>query len=213
MKKKFYTYGYLSPAPDNILYYIGKGKNNRAYDKQHTIAVPEDKGLIIFFSDDLTTYHKEPQYFTEEKAFELEKTGITKYGRKDLEEGYLLNKTNGGEGTSGISKEHRRRISDAKKGEKNPNFGKPHSKEHRRRISESTKGRTSSKKSRILISKAKKGILNTEEHNRNISEAKVAWYKTQTKVKCNHCGALHYKQHISQWHNDKCKHRATRVSL
>ena len=183
MKKNYYTYGYLSPAPYNNLYYIGKGKNNRAYDKQHNVPVPEDKDLIIFFSDDLTTYHKEPQYFTEEKAFDLEIKGIAKYGRKDLGEGYLLNRTNGGEGTSGISKEHRRRIS------------------------ESTKGRTASKKSRILISKAKKGIPNTEEHNRNISKGKAEWYNTQPKVKCNHCSALHYKHLLDRWHNDNCKYK------
>ena len=101
MKKKFYTYGYLSPAPYNFLYYIGKGKNNRAYVDHGRVPVPEDKDLIIFFNDDLTTYHREPQYFTEEKAFDLEIKGIAKYGRMDLDEGYLLNKTDGGEGTSG----------------------------------------------------------------------------------------------------------------
>ena len=92
MKKNYYTYGYLTPAPDNILYYIGKGKNNRAYGKHGRVPVPEDRDLIIFFSDDLTTYHKEPQYFTEEKAFDLEIKGIAKYGRKDLGEGYQLGK-------------------------------------------------------------------------------------------------------------------------
>jgi hypothetical protein len=112
MKKKFYTYGYLSPAPDNILYYIGKGKDNRAYNKNHRVPVPEDRDLIIFFNDDLTTYHKEPQYFTEEKAFDLEIKGIAKYGRMDLDEGYLLNRTDGGEGTSGnrVSEETKLKI-------------------------------------------------------------------------------------------------------
>ena len=122
MKKEYYTYGYLTPAPDNILYYIGKGKNNRAYDKSHRVPVPEDKDLIIFFNDDLTTYHREPQYFTEEKAFDLEIKGIAKYGRMDLDEGYLLNRTDGGEGTSGnrVSEATKLKISIAMSGDNHP---------------------------------------------------------------------------------------------
>ena len=209
MKKNFYTYGYLS-YPDNILYYIGKGKNNRAYAKHERVPVPEDKDLIIFFNDDLTTHHKEPQYFTEEQAFELEIKCIAKYGRMDMKEGYLLNGTEGGEGTSGYkhTEETKRKLS------------KPKSKETKRLISEAQKGKKHTEETKRLISEAQKGnqyglgYKHTEEAKRLMSEAhkgnneaQVAWYKTQTKVKCDHCSALRYKHHITQYHNDNCKMR------
>ena len=45
-----------------------------------------------------------------------------------------------------FSEEHKRKLSEAKKGRKNPMYGKPRSKATKRKISEAMKGR---KKSRI----------------------------------------------------------------
>jgi len=51
---------------------------------------------------------------TEDDAFEAEKFLISFYGRQDLGTGILRNRTDGGEGISGLvfTEEHRRRISD-----------------------------------------------------------------------------------------------------
>ena len=47
-----------------------------------------------------------------------------------------------------LSEEHRQKLSEAKKGEHNPNFGKHHSEDHRQKISEALKGKHHSEERR-----------------------------------------------------------------
>lgn len=94
---RFYTYAYL--REDNTPYYIGKGAGYRAYYKyKNQIKPPKDKSRIILLKQNLT----------EEEAFKHEKYMIAVFGRKDLGTGILHNRTDGGEGSSGIkrTKEH-----------------------------------------------------------------------------------------------------------
>lgn len=110
----YYTYAYL--REDGTPYYIGKGKGNRIYRKDKRIRPPNNKVRIIFLKQNLT----------EEDAFEHEIYMIAVFGRKDLRTGILLNKTNGGEGSSGFvhSKESVKNISKSKKGTPAWNKGK-----------------------------------------------------------------------------------------
>ena len=79
---RFYTYAYL--REDKTPYYIGKGKNNRAYKKgKGEVYPPKDKSRIIFLKNNLT----------EEEAFKHEIYMISVFGRKDLGTGILHNKT------------------------------------------------------------------------------------------------------------------------
>jgi len=98
----YYVYAYL--REDGTPYYIGKGKDNRAYQKRNF--KPPSKDRIIIILDNLT----------EEQAFANEIDYIKWYGRKDNNTGSLRNLTDGGEGASGmiLSEETKKRISIAK---------------------------------------------------------------------------------------------------
>jgi hypothetical protein len=87
----FYTYAYL--REDRTPYCIGKGKGRRLYKKgKGEVGKPTDKSRIILLK----------QNITEEEAIKHEIYMIAVFGRKDLGTGILRNKTNGGDGVSGM---------------------------------------------------------------------------------------------------------------
>jgi len=163
----YYTYAYL--REDKTPYYIGKGKGNRIYDKRKTIKPPKDKSRIIFLK----------QNISEEEAFKHEIYMIAVFGRKDLGTGILRNRTNGGEGSSGIvtSQDTRKKLSNIWKGRK-------HTEETKKKMSENRKGKLLSEETKIKLSEMRKnppkevmdrlnrkGVSLTEEHKKKISDA------------------------------------------
>lgn len=123
--KVFYTYMWL--RENGTPYYVGKGSGKRAFRD----GSPDESRIVI------------QEWPDQETAFENEKSLIALYGRKDIGTGILNNRTDGGEGISGLirtkehtekimrhlrgrplSKKHCSRISEGMKGEKNPAFGK-----------------------------------------------------------------------------------------
>ena len=172
----YYTYAYL--REDRTPYYIGKGKGDRALNKNRKgIKPPKDESRIIFLKQNLT----------EEEAFKHEVYMIAVLGRKDLGTGILRNRTDGGEGSSGaiVSEETRRKKSEAIKGESNPFYGKSHSEETRRILSEVKRGESNpfygkshSEETRRILSEVKRGESNpfygkshSEETIKLLSEA------------------------------------------
>jgi NUMOD3 motif len=140
----YYVYAYLRSS-NNTPYYIGKGKNNRAYDKHNHISTPKDKSKIVFLETNLS----------EIGALALERRYIRWYGRKNSGNGILLNMTDGGEGVSGykhtdetkqklskpLSEEHKQKLSDAKKGKTSPFKGKKLGKKDPYKITEKRFGK------------------------------------------------------------------------
>ena len=145
----YYTYAYL--REDKTPYYIGKGQGKRIYSTNRRVNPPKDKSRIIYLKQNLT----------EDEAFRHEIYMIDVFGRKDLGTGILHNMTNGGDGVSNLSDETRKKMSELKKGENNPNYGKIFSEEHRKKLSEARKGENNPNYGKIF----------SEEHKRKISEA------------------------------------------
>lgn len=115
--KEFYVYAYIRSKSSTIAevgtpYYIGKGKNSRAIDKNKGVNTPEKQYIIIL-----------EENLTEIGAFAIERRLIRWWGRVDLGTGILRNRTDGGEGVCG-PKLWARGLANAIDGETKENLGK-----------------------------------------------------------------------------------------
>jgi hypothetical protein len=133
------------------VFYIGIGKKERAYQKYKS-------NRNKYWWNITQKYNYEVQILksdlTWEEAQELEKILISWYGRKDLNQGTLVNMTDGGDGIQGYvySKETRKKLSLARK-------NKPISKEHIEAIRNANIGRIPTEETRLKISKKLKEIV------------------------------------------------------
>jgi len=168
MTHSFYVYAYL--REDGTPYYIGKGKDRRAWIKSgERIHKPVDESKIIIVENNLT----------EIGALALERRLIRWYGRKDNSTGILQNITDGGEGISGY-----KHTSETRKLLRDKNLGKPNHK-LKGRIPWN-KGKTGVQlfddETKRKMSEAHKGkkLKFSDEHKQNIGKAvkgRIPWNK------------------------------------
>ena len=106
--QNYYVYQYV--REDGTPYYIGKGRNRRAWESHRRAngsdMLPKDKTRIQILKENLS----------EQAAFDLEDALILEYGRQDLGTGILANLSNGGRGGQTVS-------SMARMGKNNPRWG------------------------------------------------------------------------------------------
>lgn len=79
-----------------------------------------------------------------------------------------------------LSDETRRRLSESKKGSKNPFYKKEFSKEHRENLSKAGKGRKMSEESKKKLSESRKGIVFSEEHKNNLRLSHLGYKPTDS---------------------------------
>ena len=182
METKYYVYVYLDPRKKGeFIYgeyrfeyepiYVGKGVRNRI--KQHLINV--NKGKTSLFYNKLRKIVKDGfspisikliEGLTEEKSLIYEKDLIHLIGRVDIETGSLCNMTEGGEVGFTRTEESKKKLSESKKGDKNPMFGKTTSDKQKESVKEAHRlGKVKlTDKGRLKIienNKKRKGIKNS----------------------------------------------------
>jgi len=213
----FYVYAYL--RKDGTPYYIGKGKDNRAWYKQNNeVGKPTDTSRIIIVESNLTNVG----------ALAIERRLISWYGRLDKGTGILRNQTDGGDGGPGakigstLSQETKNKISIAHSGVKRgpmseqskkllsasltgKNKGKIRTEEQKRNMSIAMKNRINrpvvTEETKLKISKTltgKKRGPHSEKHKKNMRKPKPV-------IQCIHCGKSGGISQIKRWHQDNCK--------
>ena len=145
-----YTHNRLD---NNSIFYIGIGHDiKRAYSKKsrnlhwHNIVKKTGYSVDIIHSN-----------LKIEEAREIEIKLIKYYGRQDLNEGDLVNMTDGGESTINLSPEARQKISNHAKTRVHPMLGKHHSKETKQKLSDAIKDIPLSEDRKRKISESGKG--------------------------------------------------------
>ena len=169
--KQFYTYLWL--RADGTPYYVGKGKGNRTFRK----GSPKDLTRILI-----------QNHPSEADAFAAEIFLIAYYGRKDLGNGILINRTDGGEGPSGCkpSESTLKKLKESHLGQIPWNKGRPPTEKERQRlasIAANGKGRPRTEKELSALEKladSNKGLKRTAEQrkrNGDTHRGQIAWNK------------------------------------
>lgn len=193
MSNIFYVYEHWRPDT-GACFYVGKGKSKRAHKMsgrsdfhQKIINKLLRMGMCVevkIFASGLT----------EEEAFQIEISRISHWRKLGIQ---LANRTNGGDGVSGLkmSDEAKEKMRDAKLGKPGKSGtsgmkfsdetrakmsaaakGKSKSSEHAKKVGLKHRGKIVSPETRAKMSAAKKGKKLSSDHAKNTSVAIKAWW-------------------------------------
>lgn len=187
----YYVYAYL--REDGTPYYIGKGKDRRAFVKHVR------KDGMSFSPPPIHRIVMVETGLSDVGACAIERRLIRWHGKK-VDGGTLVNRADGGNGggVSGksLSSEHKRKIRETLTGRI-----QPRELVEKRRISATGKFRSTSTKQKISL--ANTGSSRSEEAKRKMSEKAL----NRPIVCCPHCNSKGKSGIMKRWHFDNCRTR------
>lgn len=207
----FYVYAYI--REDGSPYYIGKGKNTRAWRK----GSPNNPERIKIIEYGMN----------EDMAFSLERQHIALHGRRDIGTGILHNRTDGGDGVSGAVLTKEQKMAKGRKGIGHSNYGKLGSKNRAAKdfivISPADQVfkihglHQFCKDNSIFISNASKCVTGGLSHIKGFRffrfsddlftqlSKSVPPLVRMSKAICPHCGVEGSLRGLNRYHFSKCK--------
>ena len=211
----FYVYVKYTLADVSKPTYVGKGKGKR-HLWHHTAKTHFGNHLRKQLREDetcfpITVVLPQPN---EDDAFAEERRLIALYGRRDRDNGSLYNRTDGGEGTSGliISSAHIEAVRLANTGRvptaetrqklAKASTGRTKSAEEIEKIRSKNIGRDVSKETRTKISAAGRGRTYSQAYKDAM--ALVLKGIPRPKQTCPHCGKVGGLGNMKRWHFENC---------
>jgi hypothetical protein len=173
--KKFYVY--IHSKPDGTPFYVGKGCGIRAH--RFTIRNPHHKNVVNKYGKENIIIGK-LECESELMAFEREKWLISLFKGIGIE---LTNRTDGGEGSSGLvmSEEAKTQISAKLKGQP----GRPHTNETKAKISAANTGKKRTEEAKMKMGRKGK-IVSAETREKLKAAAHVFWAKRKQTLGEHH---------------------------
>lgn len=207
MKKIYYIY--LHKTKEGVVFYVGKGtdEGNMIFERSKFTQRSKYWKNVSKNGYDIEVVY---QYDDEKDCFNKETELIKFYGRRDLGLGTLVNLTDGGEGMENPSMETRKKLSEARTGNKNHKFGKKTPIDVREKISKTLTGRKLPKEVCEKMSIAKSGEkhhmfgkVHKEESKYKMSIAKQGVYVAEK----NHFFGKTHNDDVKKVISEKAKGR------